>query len=122
MKKVLYIIEDAPYSNSKGQEALDSILVGASFEFNISVLFLHNAVFQIKAEQNISNANKEKSLKQYTKAFAALSDFDIEHIYADERALLTHGLSSEDMIVKVDVINAQQIAKLIAKQDRVFTF
>jgi len=60
--KILYVITAAPYSNAKGQEAIDAILVGASFDLPVSVLFIHDGVFQIKSRQNASD---QRSIRRF---------------------------------------------------------
>ena len=145
-QKLLYIISQAPYSNSTGQEALDAILIGASFEQHISVLFLHDGVFQVKSHQQVEShqrveshqqktsheqnnsyqrtTNKESSdgLKQYTKTYQALVDFDVKDLFVLGSSLDARGLSLADLIIKPTRLDEMQVSKLISNQYRVFTF
>ena len=54
-EKILYVFTQAPYSTSAGIEALDALLIGAAFEQEVSVLFIHNGVFQLKDQQVASD-------------------------------------------------------------------
>jgi len=116
-KKLMYVFSTAPYSNSAGQEALDAAMIGAAFEQDISVVFVHDGVFQIKRDQQAIGLSK-----QYTKAFAALEDFGIERIYVDDLSLQARGLIVEDLMIEVESLDADALRMLIRQQDRVFTF
>ncbi|MEM7358288.1 MAG: sulfurtransferase complex subunit TusC [Pseudomonadota bacterium] len=117
-KRLLYVFTSAPYSNATGQEGVDAVLMGAAFEQEISVLFLHDGVFQLKGGQN----NTDSSIKQYTKTFAALTDFDVTAVYANEQSLLARGLTTEDCSIELEMLSNAETAALMRQQDRVFTF
>lgn len=116
--KALYIFTTAPYSNAVGQEGLDAVLTGAAFDLDISVLFLHNGVFQIKKGQD----NSASELKQVTKTFAALNDFGVDKLYAYDISLAAAGLSEQQLFVDVEVVKHGFIRGLIKQSTRVFTF
>lgn len=117
-KKWLYIFESGPYSSMAGQEALDAAMIGATFEQEISVLFLHDGVFQLKRDQSTDLT----PIKQYTKTFNALADFDINQVYVHDLSLLARGLNENDLMIQVQQVCATSITQLIAQQDNVFTF
>ena len=124
-QKLLYIISQAPYSNSVGQEAIDAILIGASFEQEISVLFLHDGVFQIKSHQqakSLQYADDNYNLKQFSKTYRALPDFGVEKIYVLDSSLNARGLSQEELIVETVLLDNMAVNDLIKQQYRVFTF
>jgi len=116
--RLLYIFTQAPYSRAAGQEGLDAVLVASAFELRVSLLFLHDGIYQLKTEQ-ISQAD---GLKQFTKTYAALQDFGIEEIYTHDLSRLARGISDDEMIVTTRNVDSDQIRALIAEQDKVFTF
>jgi len=116
-EKLLIVFTSGPYSCVDGQEALDLAFIGAAFEQDVSLLFLHDGVFQINAGQQAS-----KLVKQVTKAFAAANDFGIDNVYAHDLALVARGLVVDDLVLDIKSVNTGAIAKLIAQQDRVLTF
>ena len=118
IQHILYIITQAPYSTAAGQEALDSILVGATFEQRLSVLFLDDGVFQLKPPHDTANT----LLKAYNKAFKALPDFDVENIYLHDLSMMARGLQPSDLMLSATMLNNNDISALIARQSRVFTF
>jgi tRNA 2-thiouridine synthesizing protein C len=116
--KLLYVFEHGPYSRAAGQEALDAALIGAAFEQSVSVLFIHNGVFQLKSDQSAQNSD----IKQYTKAFRALEDFGVEAVYVHDLSLKARGLELENLQVDANVIDSDDIRELMSEQARVFTF
>jgi tRNA 2-thiouridine synthesizing protein C len=116
--KVLYVISRAPYSNANGQEALDAILIGASFDLDVSLLFIHDGVFQLKKGQQ----SCDNGLKQFTKTYKALEDFGVEKIYLHDLSLVARGLSDSEMICAAATLDSLAVGELIAEQAKVFTF
>lgn len=117
-QKYLYVFTIAPYSSSAGQEGLDAALIGAAFESDVSLLFLHDGVFQLKRGQDAS----QSMLKQTTKTFGALKDFGIENVYVHDLSLLARGLESHALIVDTQLIDSGGVQDLLQQQFRVFTF
>ena len=116
--KWLYVISNAPYSNAYGQEALDAILIGASFEQAVSVLFIHDGVFQIKLGQGSSASN----IKEFTKTYKALADFGVQNIYVHDLSLLARGMTQDDLIIDTQGLNSTELSAMLSEQTRVFTF
>lgn len=116
--KVLYIIAQSPYVTVAGLEALDATMIGASFDADVSVLFLHDGVYQLRSKQQ----GQVGRFKQVTKTFVALPDFDVENVCVHQASLFARGLNEDNLLMPVKVVNDAQIAAMIAEQDRVFTF
>lgn len=114
----LYIFQSAPYGSAAGQEGLDALLSGVSMDLSVAALFVGDGVFQLKSGQ-LANA---QGIRQYSKAFAALSDFGVEQLYVDELALQARGLQSDDLTTEAKLIDAAGISQLISQYRRVLTF
>ena len=114
--KFAYIITSAPYSSSNGTEAIDAILMGANFDCDVSVIFIGDGVFQLKKGQ------QQGELKDTSKTLLALEDFGVDKVYVDQLSLQARGLQNSDLFIEVDQLDSNQIASIIAKQQRVFTF
>jgi len=117
VQKLLYVFTQAPYSNSAGLEALDAVLIGAAFEQQVSVLFIHNGVFQLNQNQSTSH-----EVKQFTKTYKALNDFGVENIFVDQLSMNSRGLTTLQLICDTIALDSEQVKALIADQFRVFTF
>ncbi len=117
-RKLLYIVSRAPYSNAVGQEALDAALIGASFEQDVSLLFLHDGVFQLVINQGSDGSG----LKEFTKAYRALEDFGIDKVFCHDLSLAARGLTNNDLMRDVTTLTGEQLKSLVASSARVFTF
>jgi tRNA 2-thiouridine synthesizing protein C len=107
-----------PYSNVIGQEGLDAVLVGAAFDQELSILFLHDGVFQVKDGQ----ASGSSGIKQYTKTFGALEDFGVEKLFVHENSMAARGLTTSQLLIEATVLDNDDVAKLISNQDQVLVF
>ena len=116
--KYLYVISKAPYSNASGQEALDAAFIGASFDLEVSLLFIHDGVFQLALNQNSSKSE----LKEYTKSFRALEDFGIDKIYIHDLSLVARGVAESELMCAVTTLNSDAVRALLTEQSKVFTF
>jgi len=117
MQKLLYVFTQAPYSNSAGLEALDAVLIGAAFEQDISVLFIHNGVFQLN-----QNQSPNEGVKQFTKTYKALEDFGVDSVYVDRLSMASRGLDLTQLICPAVSLEPEQVTDLLSEQYRVFTF
>ncbi|GAA6140084.1 sulfurtransferase complex subunit TusC [Arenicella sp. 4NH20-0111] len=116
--KLLYVFERGPYSSLAGLEALDAAFIGASFEQCVSVLFMADGVFQLKSGQSVGGT----SLKQHSKMFKALADFDVENVYVHDLSMVARGLTPSSLMIEAQELDSPAIASLINQQDKVFTF
>ena len=116
--KILYVFSAGPYSNARGQEGLDAMLMGANFDLEVAALFLHDGVFQLKSGQD-SNGSE---LKEFTKTYMALSDFGVDDIYVHDQSLVARGLGQDKLMINTKMLDGKAISDLIKQHDRVFVF
>lgn len=116
--KVLYVVSQAPYSNASGQEALDAAFIGASFDLDVALLFIHDGVFQLTLGQD----STATGLKEYTKAYRALDDFGIDKIYLYDLSLDARGINQSELMCSVTTLDSDGVRALLASQSKVFTF
>lgn len=96
----------------KGKEALDLALMLASFEFEVSLFFIEDGVYQTLAQQPELVGGKD-----YPASFKALSFYDIEDIYVCSDSLAERGLEEKANIPQQQIIPATEIAKCIEQHD-----
>ena len=94
------------------------MLIGTAFDLQVSVLFIHDGVFQLKTGQNVA----APELSQFTKTFMALQDFGVQNQYVLDSSMAARGLEPEALSIAVKILDQAAIASLIQQQDRVFTF
>lgn len=118
VKKFLYINRRAPHGTIYAQEALETVLIGAAFEQDVTLIFIDDGVFQLKKNQNTSEINT----KNFSKTYAALGMYDVEKLYVEKQSLDQRGLTQEDLSVDVKVISSDEIKKLINSSEVILNF
>lgn len=117
-KRFCYINRTAPYGTIYALESLEVVLIGAAFEQDVSVIFMDDGVFQIVKGQDTAGIG----MKNFSPTYRALEMYDVEKLYVSEESLAERGLSAEDLLVDVEVMNAQQISELMEQQDVILSF
>ena len=125
-KSIMYVHRRAPYGTIYALEALDVMLAGAVFEQNVSAAFIDDGVYQLRRGQNPSVLQ----MKDFSKTFGALPDFDFTHIYAEQESLKKRGMSMDDLIEipsddnrnAVTSISSEALSELMERQDVILQF
>lgn len=118
VKKFLYLNRKAPYGTIYAQESLEVVLIAAAFDQDVSLAFIDDGVYQLIKGQQTEGVG----MKNFSPTYRALEMYDIEKLYVDQDSLTARGLSAEDLIVPVEVLDAAQMAALMEMQDVVFSF
>jgi tRNA 2-thiouridine synthesizing protein C len=121
VKKILYLNRKAPYGTIYALESLEVVLIGAAFEQDVSLAFIDDGVYQLKKDQKTS-VNDGIGVKNFSKTYGALEGYDVEKLYVDKKSMEERGLSEEDLIVPVEVLNDTQMAELMDQQEVIFSF
>ena len=116
--KIMFLMRKAAHGSIYAYEGLEAILIMGAFEQEISVAFIDDGVFVLKKEQD----TKPLGVKEFSRTFKTLEDFDITNIYADRESLEQRGLTAHDLIIPVKVMEAGEIAKLMEGQDVLLPF
>jgi len=117
-KRFLYVNRKAPYGTIYALESLEVVLIGAAFEQDVSLAFLGDGVYQLARGQD----TKAMGVKNFSPTFRALEDYDVTKLYVEREALEARGLTEEDLVVPVQVMEAAKIAEIMESQDVVLTF
>ena len=118
VKKFLYVNRKAPYGTIYALESLEVVLIGAAFEQDVSLAFVGDGVYQLAKGQD----TKGLELKNFSPAFRALEDYDVNKLYVDEESLRARGLTPADLVVPVEVVSAERMAEIMESQDVVLSF
>jgi tRNA 2-thiouridine synthesizing protein C len=70
-------------------------------------------VYAIKKNQDTAGIG----IKGFAKTFMALDGYDVEKLYVDRVSLEERGLSEEDLLVDVEVLDSSAIGALMNGQD-----
>ena len=118
VKKFLYVNRKAPYGTIYALESLEVVLIGAAFEQDVSLAFVGDGVYQLAKGQD----TKGLEVKNFSPAFRALEDYDVTKLYVDEQSLRARGLTTEDLVVPVEVVSAERMGEIMESQDVVLSF
>jgi len=97
------------------------VLIGAAFDQDVSVAFIDDGVYQMKKNQQTS-VSSGIGMKDFSKTYRALEGYDVEKLYVDKKSMEERGLSVDDLLVDVEVLNDTQMAELMEQQDVVLSF
>ncbi|MBC8211177.1 MAG: sulfurtransferase complex subunit TusC [Gammaproteobacteria bacterium] len=131
-KKFVYINRKAPYGTVYALESLEVVLIGAAFEQEVQLVFVDDGVYQLTKGQSTEGVG----MKNFSKTYAALGDYDVNQIYVDEQSLKERGLSMDDLQAltyededddwaeksSMQLVNREQLAALIGDADVLLNF
>jgi tRNA 2-thiouridine synthesizing protein C len=132
IKKFCYINRKAPYGTIYALESLEVVLIAAAFDQDISLVFADDGVYQLTQNQN----TEEIGMKNFSKTYTALGDYDIKKIYVEKESLEERGLTVYDLqALKYEdedddwaekdslfIVGREELSKIIDEQDVVLSF
>ena len=113
IKNFMFVMRRAPHGTIYTYEGLEMVLITAAYEQDISIAFIDDGVYSLIKYQDTD----ELQIKGYVKTFTALDDYEVEKLYVDRQSLEERGLSKDDLIVDVEVLESAEIGKLMEEQD-----
>jgi tRNA 2-thiouridine synthesizing protein C len=132
IKKFMYLNRRAPYGTVYALESLEVVLIAAAFDQDISLSFIDDGAYQLVKGQN----PKGIGMKNFSKTFHALGDYDIKQFYASEESLKERGLSIDDLMPlvwededddwvekpSIKVVSNTELTKIMSEQDVCLSF
>lgn len=118
VRKFMFVNRKAPYGTVYALEGLEVVLITAAFDQDVELAFLDDGVYQLVKGQN----TKGIGAKNFSPAYRALEDYDIEKLYVERESLEERGLAAENLVVPVTVISAAEMAKLMDAADVLLSF
>lgn len=117
-KKFLLVNRRAPYGSIYALEGLEVVLIAAAFEQEVALAFVDDGVYQLKSGMS----TKGIETKNFSPVYRALEDYDVEQLYVDAESLRVRGLTADDLVVPVKVVDGAAMAALMQAQDVVLSF
>ncbi|HMN76088.1 MAG TPA: sulfurtransferase complex subunit TusC [Burkholderiaceae bacterium] len=118
MKKFMFVNRRAPYGTIFALESLEVVLIAATFDQDVSLVFLDDGVYELVKGQDTQGIG----IKNHSKTYRALEGYDVEKLYVERESMDARGLSEDDLIVPVEVLGSAEVAALMAEQDVVLSF
>lgn len=92
-KKFVYVNRKAPYGTVYALESLEVVLIAAAFEQEVQLIFMDDGVYQLTNGQSTDGIG----MKNFSKTYAALGDYDINQVYVCNDSLAERGLTADDL-------------------------
>ena len=118
MKKFMFVNRKAPYGTIYALESLETVLITATFDQDVSLVFLDDGVYELVKGQN----SKGTGIKNCSPTYRALEGYDVEKLYVERESMDARGLTAADLLVPVEVLGSAEMAALMAEQDVVLSF
>lgn len=112
IKKIMFVMRKAPHGTIYSYEGLETVLIMAAYEQELSMAFIGDGVFAMLKDQDTS----ELGIKGFIKTYQVLEDYGVENIYVDRQSLEERGLTTDDLAIPVQVVDAEEIAKVMEEQ------
>ncbi len=125
-RHLLYLFRRAPHGTLYGWEMLQSVLVGAAFEQQVSLAFVEDGVYQLVRGSD----TRATGTKNFMPVYQVLADYGVDQLYIDQAALATRGLSRHHLWPVTDeetgrdlltCCNTQQLQAVLTAADVVFS-
>lgn len=118
VKKFMLVNRKAPYGTIYALESLEVALITATFDQDVSLVFIDDGVYTLLKGQQTQGIG----IKNFSPSYRALDDYDIDKLYVDQASMAQRGLKTSDLLVPVEVLDAQQMGELMAQQDVILSF
>nr|WP_319566080.1 sulfurtransferase complex subunit TusC [uncultured Rhodoferax sp.] len=118
VKKFMFVNRKAPYGTIYALESLEVVLITATFDQDVSLVFIDDGVYELAKGQQ----TKGIGIKNFSPSYRALEGYDVEKLYVDQDSLDQRGLTASDLLVPVEVLDAKQMGELMAQQDVILSF
>ena len=118
VKKFMFVNRKAPFGTIYALESLEVVLIAATFDQDVSLVFLDDGVYELAKGQDTQGIG----VKNHSKTYRALDGYDVEKLYVERESLDARGLAESDLIVDVEVLSSAEMAALMAEQDVVLSF
>ena len=79
MKKFMFVNRRAPYGTIFALESLEVVLIAATFDQDVSLVFLDDGVFELVKGQD----TQAIGIKNHSKTYRALEGYDVEKLYVE---------------------------------------
>ncbi len=113
VKKIMFVMRHAPHGTIYSYEGLETALIMAAYEQDLSMTFIGDGVFTLVKNQKTESLGT----KGFVATYGVLEDYGIEKIYVDKQSMEDRGLKPDDFIIPVQVKETSEISALMEEQD-----
>jgi tRNA 2-thiouridine synthesizing protein C len=118
MNTVAVLMRKAPYGSVYTAEGFRTMMGIAVFEMDLSVVFVDDGVYALVKDQDPAKLD----MKPLGEGFPMLTEFDVKQFYVHGESLRERALSTEDLVMDVEVVDSTEVAQILEKAGKVLPF
>jgi tRNA 2-thiouridine synthesizing protein C len=118
MEKVAILMRKAPYGSVYTAEGFRSVMGIGVFEMDAVLIFVEDGVYALVKDQN----PEQLDMQPLGDGFPILPEFGVNGFYVHQPSLEERGLSVDDLVMEVQLIDNAELAKLLTEHDAVLPF
>ena len=112
---VAVLMRKAPYGSVYTAEGFRSIMGVGVFEMDVRVIFVDDGVYALVKGQDPTGLD----MKSLGDGFPMLPDFGITKFYVHDQSLAERGLTTDDLVIDVEVVDGDRVAHLLTESGTV---
>jgi len=116
--KIMFVCRQAPHGSIYAYEGLEVMLIFGAYEQEYAAVFMDDGVLDLKKGQDTA----ELGVKEFSTTYRVMEDYGIETIYVDRKSLEERGLTEDDLLIPVQVVERAVIAEAMHQQDVILSF
>jgi tRNA 2-thiouridine synthesizing protein C len=118
MSKVAVLMRKAPYGSVYTAEGFRSVMGIGIFDMDVALVFVDDGVYAL-----VKGQNPEKlDMQPLGDGFPMLPEFGVDEFYVHRSSLEARGLSTDDLVVDVELLDDAGLAQLLAECGTVMPF
>ena len=115
---VAVLMRKAPYGSVYTAEGFRSMMGIGVFEMDINVVFVDDGVYALVKGQDPAKLD----MKPLGDGFPMLPDFDVRKFYVHDRSLSERGLTVDDLVMDVEIVDDEGVARVLGSSGIVLPF
>ncbi|HDQ73326.1 MAG TPA: sulfurtransferase complex subunit TusC [Chloroflexi bacterium] len=117
-EKVAVLMRKAPYGSVYAAEGFRSMMGIGVFEMDITVIFVDDGVYTLIKGQEPGALD----MKPLGEGFPMLPDFGVDKFYVHEQSLSERGLTRDDLLIDVEIVDSAGVARLLEESGAILPF
>jgi len=118
MKKAAVLMRRAPYGSVYTAEGFRAVMGIGIFEMDVVLAFVDDGVYALVKDQN----PKKLDMQSLGEGFPMLPEFGVNGFYVHQPSLEARGLSADDLVMDVQLVDSAGLAELLAEYRIVMPF
>jgi tRNA 2-thiouridine synthesizing protein C len=118
MSKVAVLMRKAPYGSVYTAEGFRAVMGIGIFEMDVALAFVDDGVYALVKDQD----PEKLDMQPLGEGFPMLPEFGVDEFYVHQPSLEARGLSVDDLVMDVQLLDDAGLAKLLAECGTVMPF